>query len=82
MSAREPDWKGWAGLGLSVAAALVAVVLYVLTGLGGKASAAEVQELRTRQTRTEVYLGWTMGAVYELTKHAGVVVPPPPSTVP
>lgn len=66
-------------LGLSLVTALVLVVLWAANSLAAKAPADKVQSLEIRMSRVEANEAWTMGAVYELAKHQGVVVPPPPS---
>lgn len=67
-----------AGLGLSVVTAIILAVLWAATSLAGKAPIEQVNRHELRLTQAELRDAWLMGAVYELAKHEGVVVPPPP----
>lgn len=74
------DWKGWVGLGLTIAIALVGVVLWAGTGMASKASEKDVQAIELRVRALEVDQAWIKAALYALTQKAGVIVPPPPTS--
>lgn len=73
-------------LTLGVLVAGIAALVFILNGFAGKASAADLASTRDRLDQVERALGrldvnveWTKSAVFALTQHAGVPVPPPPA---
>lgn len=72
------DRAAAAGLALAIITAIVGVALWAAQGLAAKASREDVQTLQVWRAGTDVHLRWLAGTVYEIAKHQGIVVPPPP----
>lgn len=74
-------------LALGVAIAVVAVIVFILNSFAGKASAEVVARQGDRLSHVELVIQrldtneeWIKSAVFALTQHAGIAVPPPPTS--